>query len=341
MDSVNPTADSGASIQDRLENFLSADEPQAQDEADAPEVKAQAEPADVESEVDADEGEGEGEEPSISLSDLSKYLGIDEQYLDVDEDGTVSIKTKVDGQESKTKLKDLQTSYQLRQHLDNETRAVAEQQKAMREQAAQVERVIQERVQQVEYLANAAQEQLTREFNNIDWQLLRQADPAEYSALSRDFEVRQAHINGIGQHVANERQQYAVQYQQQSAAQLQEEAKALPSIIPEWSKADVAERERGEIKEWALKNGIPKAEVDSVSRAAHVAIMRKAMLYDRIQSSKASVENKVRTAPKLVKPGQTSPANSNESSARNLKAAIKKSGGKTGIAEYLIATGKV
>ena len=210
MDSGNPTADSGASIQDRLEQFLSADEPQAQNEADEPEVKAKAEPAEVEEvEADADEGEGEGEGPSISLSDLSKYFGIDEQYLDVDEDGTVSIKTKVDGQEGKTKLKDLQTSYQLRQHLDNETRAVAEKQKAMQAQAQQVEQAIQARVQQVERLASAAQEQLTREFNGIDWQTLRVTDPGEYSAQLADFQNRQAYITSIANGAAAERQQFA------------------------------------------------------------------------------------------------------------------------------------
>jgi hypothetical protein len=63
------------------------------------------------------------------------------------------------------------------------------------------------------------------------------------------------------------------------------------------------------------------------------------MLYDKLQESKASVENKVRTAPKLVKPGQ--PANDRgQQTVRNLKSQITKSGGKQGIAEYLLATGK-
>lgn len=357
METVNPTADnSGASIQDRLETLLSADEPQAQNEADAPEVEAQAEPADIEVEVDADEGEGAGDEPSISLSDLSKYLGIDEQHLDVDEDGTVSIKTKVDGQEGKTKLKDLQTSYQLRQHLDNETRAVAEQHKAIQAHAQQVEQAIQERVQQVEGLANAAQEQLTREFNGIDWQMLRQTDPGEYSALYQDFQNRQAHINSIAQQAQQQRQQHEAQQLQQRDAMIsdlyQRSVNVISESVPEWSDPEVKGKEISEIGQ-TLRSEVTKffgdKEADRIMNEINsgyygplpIILARKAMLYDRMQGSRAAVENKVRTAPKLVKPGQAVPSNSNESSLRNLKAKVQKSGGKQGIAEYLLASGKV
>lgn len=341
MESANPTADSGASIQDRIEAYLSADEPQEQPQAEASETEAKAEPAETEVEVDAEEGEGEGDGPSISLSDLSKYFGIDEQYLDVDEDGTVSIKTKVDGQEGKTKLKDLQTSYQLRQHLDNETRAVVEHQKAVRAQVYQIEQAIQARAQQVEKLAEAAQSQLTREFNGIDWQLLRQNDPGEYSALYQDFQNRQAYINEIAQSAASERKQLDAQKSQQHQELLQSEWQAIPVAIPEWSDSSVMQREVSEIKQWAADNGYPPGEVESAAYARHLATIRKAMLYDRMQSSKAAVESKVRVAPKLARPGQSAPSNSNESNLRNLKTKIQKSGGKSGIAEYLIASGKV
>jgi hypothetical protein len=317
---------------------LSADEPQEL-EADAPELKADAEPAEPEVESD-DDGE-EGDEPSLSLTDLAKYLGVEESALDIDENGALNLKTKVDGQEGKAKLNDLLTSYQLRSHLDNQTRAQAEQQKAWQAQVQQAEQVIQARVQQVETMANAAQEQLTRDFNGIDWQLLRQTDPAEYAASLQDFQARQAQINQIAQTAAYERQHFSAQQQQQTAEQLMAEAEALPKVIPEWSNAEVAAREKNEIKQWALNNGIPQAEVDSVSRSAHVALMRKAMLYDRMQSSKAAVEHKVRTAPRLVKPGQSQPTSNEESSLRNIKTQIQKSGGKQGITEYLLASGKV
>jgi hypothetical protein len=211
-------------------------------------------------------------------------------------------------------------------------------------------------VQQVESLANAAQEQLTREFNGIDWQMLRQTDPGEYSALYQDFQNRQAHINNIANSAAAERHQFDAQQKQQHEAMMsdlyQRSVNVISEAVPEWSNPEVKEKEVVEIGQ-SLRREVTKffgdrdadrimQEIDSgYYGPLPILLARKAMLYDRMQGSKAAVENKVRTAPKLVKPGQSVPANSQESSLRNLKAKVQKSGGKQGIAEYLLASGKV
>jgi hypothetical protein len=341
MQTENPTQ-SGDSIQERLESLLSADEPQEVTEAPQEEPTSEADPAEVEAEVETADDEGdEGNEPSLSLTDLAKYLGVDESALDVDEAGQLNLKTKVDGTEGKAKLTDLLTSYQLRGHLDNQTRAVAEQQKALAQQAAQQEAQVQARVQQVMDLASAAQAELNREFQNVDWQTLRVTDPAEYAASIQDYQARQAHINNIANNAAQQRQQYEAQQQHHQAETLKAEAQALPTLIPEWKDPVVADKERAEIKDWAINLGIPKEEVDQVSKASYVAVLRKAMMFDRMQSSKAAVEKKVHAAPRLVKPGQTQPANSQETNLRSIKAQIKQSGGKQGITDYLLASGKV
>lgn len=339
MQTENPTQ-SGESIQERLESLLSADEPQEQQEASQEEPTSEAEPAEQEVETEDDEG-NQDTEPSLSLTDLAKYLKVDESLLDVDESGELSLKTKVDGTEGKAKLSDLLTSYQLRGHLDNQTRAVAEQQKALAQYAAQQEAQVQARVQQVQDLANAAQMELNREFQNVDWQTLRVTDPAEYAALIQDYQARQAHINNIANNAAQQRQHYEAQQQHYMVETLKAEAQALPTLIPEWKDPVVADKERTEIKEWAINLGIPREEVEQVSKASYVAVLRKAMMFDRMQSSKAAVEKKVHSAPKLVKPGQTQPANSQETNLRSIKAQVQKSGGKQGITEYLLASGKV
>lgn len=340
MQTENPTPSEGASIQERLETYLSADEPQEQQEAEPTEVREEAAPVDeVEVETENDEGADDG--PQLSLTDLAKYLKIDETALDVDEAGELSIRTKVDGQEGRAKLNDLLTSYQLRSHLDNQTRAVAEQQKAIQAQAVEIEQKIQQRVQYVEDLANAAQAQLNREFSNIDWQTLRVTDPAEYAASYQDYQARQAHINSIAENAGQQRRQYEAISKQQHAELLRSEWQNIPAVIPEWSSDEVMQKDVQSMKQWAAQNGYQPGEIESAAYARHLATVRKAMLYDQMQSSKASVEHKVRSAPKLVKPGQAAPRNSAESTAKNLKAEIRKSGGKRGIAEYLIATGKV
>jgi hypothetical protein len=64
------------------------------------------------------------------------------------------------------------------------------------------------------------------------------------------------------------------------------------------------------------------------------------MLFDKLQTSKTVIENKVRTAPKLVKPGQAEQTTQAQT-AKNLRQNVIKSGGKQdSIAQYLLATGK-
>jgi hypothetical protein len=335
----NPTQ-SGDSIQERLESYLSPDEPkkpQAEAQQETPQAEAAPETND---EPESDESDSESE-PQLSTTDLAKYLGIDESLLDVDELGALNLKTKVDGEEGKAKLSDLIASYQLRAHVDKESRAVADQRKAFEAQVNEYHQQLAARAQQVEDLVAAAQHELNREFQNVDWQTLRVTDPAEYAASLQDYQARQAHINNIANQANQQRQQFSAKQQQDQAAFLQEQAKALPTLIPEWSDPVVADKERGEIRDFAISLGIPKDDVDSISHATHVAILRKAMLYDRMQTSKTAMEKKVVSAPKLVKPGQTTPRNSNETSVNNLRANVRKSGGKLGVEEYLLATGKV
>jgi hypothetical protein len=343
MSTENPTPDNGdASIHDRLMNHLAAEdspepdqsEPQGSDE---PEIQAE------EIKDDAEQGEQEQDEgPQLSTSDFAKLLGIEETALDVDADGNVSLKTKIDGKEGAAKLQDLLKSYQLQGHIDNKARQVAEQEKAIQARMQQVEQVAQQRIQQLEGLANIAQGELMREYQSIDWQTLRVTDPAEYAAKAADFQMRQGQLQ---QMLGTVEQAKAQQYHQQTEQYrtfLTEQAQKLPELIPEWKDNAVAETEMKALKEWGVKAGLDPQEVNTVGKAAYVAIMRKAYLYDKLQQSKAPIEAKVRAAPKLVKPGQPQTTSREQQNVASLKAQVKKTGGKAGsVAEYLLATGKV
>lgn len=356
----NPTPSGGDSIQERLESYLSPDEPKPQPEAAPQETKAEAAP-ESNDEPESDESDSESE-PQLSLTDLAKYLGVDESALDLDELGALNLKTKVDGEEGKAKLSDLIASYQLKAHVDKESRAVAEQRRAFEAQASQYEQQIAARAQQVEDLANAAQHELNREFQNVDWQTLRVTDPAEYAASLQDYQARQAHINNIANQANQQRQQFSQRQQQDQGERVannkQVSEQAMLENIPEWKDSATRGKEVTEVVSYMaddlkIPQNIP-VSIDGISYSSffqalndgafgHVPVVafRKAMLYDRMQTSKTVMGKKVVSAPRLVKPGQAAPRNSNQTSVSNLRANVRKSGGKMGIEEYLLATGKV
>jgi hypothetical protein len=341
----NPTGN-GASTIERLENFLTAEEAPAKIEqpAAAPAEPVVEEVAEVEPEASDDSTEVEG--PQITTDDLSALLGVEASMFDADEDGNVVIKTKIDGKEGSAKLNDILAAYQLRGHVDNQSREVAEKKKALDAQAAEFQQRAEAKLQEVEDIGTLAHQELMREFQAINWQELRQYEPAEYAAKLADFQIRQGNLNASMQKVQEERQKIAEQNQAQEQTMMAAEAAKMRAQIPGWSDDAVAAKEWAELEAHVQKDlaawGEQPESLNVVKKAFHINLLRKAMLYDKMMESKAGVEKKVRIAPKLVKPGQAPSAQDGKAREfNNLRSTIKKSGGKQGIREYLIASGKV
>jgi hypothetical protein len=336
MDEQEATADSGASVLDRLEAKLNPPEVNAQ-EGQSDDATDQTQD-NVETN---DDGQQESQESQLTTTDLSKFLGIDESLIDVDDDGTVKLKTKIDGSEGTAKLADLLKSYQLEGHVNKKSMEVAEREKAVQQLMQQAESQAQARLQHVETLANVVAKELLKEYNNIDWNTLEISDPGQAALLRQKFQERQSQIRNVINEVEQNKAMQAQKSQEQHQQTLAAEARKLPEIIPEWKDDTTAAKEREEIRQWGLKSGFKPEELSQVAYASHVAVMRKAMLYDKLQQSKPAIENKVRTAPKLVKPGHAA-MDGKAQVSKGLRQNIIKSGGKgDSVAEWLLATGKV
>lgn len=341
MPDENPTAgDSGASITDRIEAYLAADdEPNTQESSQA---DTQGEKPQKQQTVETDEGDQQQDQgPQVTTADLAKYLGIDESALDVDEDGTIKVKTKIDGAEGSAKFKDLLAAHQKQGHADKVMREAAEQRQAVERKAQEVEQQAQAKLQQIEQLGNLAAQELMRDFQSIPWDDLKAQDPGRWAALRQEFQERNGKLQAVFQTVQQQAQQRAIQAEQKRQEFVAQQAERLPEVIPEWKDPEVANKERGEIRAWATKAGFDPKELDGFVLAHHVGVMRKAMLFDKLQEAKVSVEKQVRQAPKLVKPGESNNVDPKAMQLRNLKDQFRKSGGKRGIEELLIASGKV
>jgi len=351
MSVENPTGDAGASITDRLEAFLGAgDPPEEKQTSAAPEASDSSSDADdappdanAQNQDDAPAGDGQGDDegPQLTTADLANMFGVDESTLDVDADGNAVVKTKIDGKDGAAKLTDILKSYQLQGHVDNKAREVAAQQQALQHQAQQADQQVRQRLEQLDQVIGLASAELNREFQSVDWNNLRATDPGEYSAQLADFQARQQQLNSTAQRAEQERATLQSKHAEQERAFTAQERERLPTLIPEWKDQAVASKEQREILEWGQKAGFELGQLNNITSAAAVVAMRKAMLYDRLQSSKAAVEGKVRAAPKLVKAGQAPQVSREQNNVRTLKQNIRNSGGKMdAVAAFLLATGK-
>ena len=334
-----PTPDTGdASPLSRIEAFLSADEPQTdpppqeEKEADAPATEDQQD----------DQPEQESETPEYQLSDMAKLLGADESALDVDEDGSLLVRTKVDGIEGTAKFADLVKSYQLQSHVDKQVREAAEIRKSAIEQAQAVQQQIQVQQAIVGKIAEIkAVEAEFQQYRAINLDALIDSDPVQALKVQRhmqSLQERHAALNNEANQAANYVQQ---QQAQQSMAVLQSEAQALMRAVPEWSDTKKAQTERDAIKADLKARGYSDRDIDSLSDHKAVLLARDAMLYRQLKAGNTVTEKQVRAAPKIVKPGSSQQINRSDKTIRDLKSAVRQSGSKQSVMDYLIATGKV
>lgn len=340
MDMENPTTSQevGASTQSRLESFLAAEEmPEEQDQDQDNQAAAQA----SNDESSADEQDNSGESPEYQLSDIAKLLGADESSLDVDDDGNVLVKTKIDGQEGKAKFQDLIKSYQLQGHVDRQVREVAEQRKQveMQVQAAQQQMQVQQQVMGVYAEAKAIEMELNK-YANVDWNAYFDQDPVEAAKADRYMRDMQAKHSQKMQE-ANNAQQYIMQQQQFTQQQhLAAQQQMLMQALPAWNDGEVMKKESTQIQSDLSARGFNPQEIGNLSDHRLLLLARDAMLYRQSQAGKDSTVKAVRNAPKIIKPGSNQSGNTQDKTIKQLHANVK-TGRSGSLRDYLLATGKV
>jgi hypothetical protein len=355
MDNEAPTSGDGdAGTSDpiaRLENFLAAqsgDTNQDEGESHNPE-KAASTPDDP-----TGDAQGKDPEPQFTTAHLAQFLGLEESQVDVDADGQPVFKTKIDGKDGAAKFQDFLKTYQLQEHAETKSRKAAEREQAAERRLQEAEQTIQARHQQIDQslqsvqaLAAVAHEELSREYNSINWNDLRATDPGRAALLEVEFNKRSGRLQNVLGDINNRRafaaQQAEAQRRANDEQSAQTQGRRLLELIPEWKDPQVAEKERVELLNWISRSGFDPAELD-LGKATQVKLLRKAWQHETLQASKPETEQKLRAAPKLVKPGAAAQAGdtSNAGQLKNLKQIARSSGGNStkAVAAWLMATGK-
>jgi len=326
-------ADESAEVEGAVEQEEVSDEIKAGAE-EAEEVTEDAE--DIESSKASSDDESESGEP-LGVDVLADYLGIGADKLDVDDDGSLLVRAKVDGEEIQAKFSDLLKSYQLEGHLNKQNMEVVEQKKALQAKMSELDEQVQSKVKQLEDLSQIAYNELLSEYNSINWDELRQDDPAEYAAKFADYQARQSRIADMYQQAQAEKPSAEVPKER-----IQEEAHKLLSAVPEWKDPTVYQKDYTEIGQYAQSIGYTTDEFNSTIDHRLILLLNKARQFDALKENSPKVTKRVRKAPKLAKPGSTAkPKSTKDQKLAKMRNDIKKSGGKTSVRDYLLEKGVV
>jgi hypothetical protein len=249
----------------------------------------------------ADGAEGAQEEPQAikTVKELADGLGWDlDKVLDLE------APTKINGKDGKVALRDLLKSHQLEGHLNQKLMTLSEDRKAFDAETSRKVTEIQSRVQQLNQAVSLAEKILHGEYADVNWQDLQRTDPAAFQAKYGAFKMRQDGIAQLSQAVQQETE---LTQQSQAAAfkaYRDEQQKLLDSKLPEWSDKGTREKDVTEmVATLADAYGITEPEVRAWVDHRGLLMARDAVKWQKLQKSKPATLNKVRTAPKLIRPG--------------------------------------
>jgi len=321
IESTEPQHMGSGNLGDAQAAILSLMEPEGQTE-DSKEV--------VENES-LDEGEAleeseyeESDEDLDSDDDDAELLDDDEDYdSDEDEDSQPeNFTVKVAGEEISVDLDELKNGYSRTADYTKKSQALAEERKQFSQDR---DAVLLER-QQYSQLLGALQQQLTA-FDEPapDWDRLYDEDPIEGARQERQYRLRTEQRQQKMQAIAIEQQRVndanAQEQQQQMRGLIQNEAAQLPDLIPEWKDEKVANKQREQLREYLIDQGVAEEELGALVRANHIKVLRKAMLFDQGQK-------RVRKAQKAGQGGKTVRSGSRQQqvkpSQRKTKAAFQR-----------------
>ena len=241
------------------------------------------------------EASGEAESEEAEYSDESDPV----------EEVKPRYKAKVGGEEVEVELDELINGYQRSKDYTQKSQALAEQRKAIEAEREHLEQVKQERMAYAQKL-KALDSFLSQQNKGEDLEVLKETDPIGYAVKVAEQSQREKQLAVVRAEQQRIAQQQQAEQQQPLQNHLKAESEKLASVIPELStpKGDAI---RKEIREYAKSVGWSDQELASVYDHRAVLTLYKAMKFEQLQKGKPETLKKVQQAPKMLKPGTSTP----------------------------------
>ena len=310
------------------------DEPEeaAPEEAAPEETDEIKEPATDEPVVEAkDESEDVTSEVELEPAQVAQMLGLEDDAIEVDDDGNIQIHAKIDGKPAKVSLKDLRHSYELAETHEERLRQLGRDRKAFKDESTTALERMAAQHQQFNQSVEAIEAEYASDVQSVEWTKLREEDPTEYNAKRMDYEDRKQRIN---QYKAHSQQQANVLQtgRQQKFVEMQTEgAKSLTEVFtgeayrnaPEWG-----EDESQVLAKWITDQGFSAQDIGQVGVWQVFKWARDSMLREKEHKAAKETVKKVTKIGKVIKPGKSKPPKEiSKGRTTELKTRQRKSGG--------------
>lgn len=266
------------------------------------ETETTAENEEVVEEEETEAEEVEEQEDEVETEEASEEEEATEELEETEEPEVYTI--KVDGEELEVDIDELKSGYQRQSDYTRKSQALAEARK--QNEAIQSERIKleQERQMYANGLQMLKEQQAAKlkEFNDVDWETLKEDDPYQYMIKKDEYRDAQEKANNAAQQQKIVQQQQAQAQAQVRAEYVQNEYAKLIEALPEWGEKDSTVKE--DIRKYAVDSGYAPEEVDQLADHRSVLILKKAMEFDKLTKKVSPKKKAVKKVPKVQKSGR-------------------------------------
>lgn len=301
MADTDPQGSVSMTVNDAAGAFLGMMEPQEAEQAapEAPEEQEQVEASEPE-EIEAQEVEVEPEPQRFRV--------------------------KAAGEEREVTFDELVDGYQKGLDYTKKSQSVAEQRKAVEAERVAIEQAKQARDAYSQRL-NLIEEFLTKQNEGEDLNALKEVDPIGYAVKVAERTEREKQLAMVQAEQQRIAQQRFAEQQAQLQQRIQQEAKRLAEVIPEYGDEKKSNEVKQTIRSFAKEIGFTDQELAQAYDSRQVQVLWMAAQYAKLQKQKPEITKKVQDAPKMLRPGVA--ANQKNAADENVKKAhsqLRKSG---------------
>lgn len=277
---------------------------------------------------EADEAEDIDELEEVDQEDLPEEEF--EEQSEVEEVEQPQVYTvKVDGVEQEVTLEELQRGYSRQQDYTRKTQELSHERKTLEQQQAELA----QRDAVYSQLLPKMEAQIMGDIENEpDWAKLSEEDPIAYVREKQVWDQKKEKLQAVQAEQQRLQQEAAVKQQEQVQQMIEFGQQKLLEIIPEWSDEKIANKEKSEIRNYAIETlGFSPQEMDQVYDYRALLGLRNAWL----QGQTATAAKKKPTQKASVRAGKPGASTRKVSVApeKKLRQRLAKSGKTTDAAK--------
>lgn len=259
---------------------------------------------------EGEETEVEAERPDKPEGDGKEYGSLDEYLADnkIDPESFMElpVTVKVDGKDQTFSLKEVVDGFNLKTVSYERMQQVAREREQFTGEQTQVRQALGVQIQRTEALLKSAQELFLGDYAGVTQEQLnelRARNPGEYAAFMADYNTRRGAIQALIQQADQARQEQAQAAAKQRAASLPGEVQKLLRAFPEWRDPVKRTAALKLVNDYGASKGFSPAELNGILDARYMEVLHDAAMYRQLKAKAPAALKRVRSAPKMAKPG--------------------------------------